>query len=150
MFLIEAAQFTKSASDGLRIDSEARKECEGIMSQIYGESPSSWPYGLDMGGHDGGVWLVRDPGTLKAAGFVGWQERKEKAGLASGRLLKVGYYSIGILPEYRGNGYAKDAVAQVIREKSASVDVVRAFIVPGNNSSMALAKSLGIPIVHTT
>jgi len=116
------------------------------MGQIYGENPEYWPYGLNIGGHDGGCWLVREASTMKAAGFVGWQERSE---WLKDRFIKVGYYTIGILPEFRNRGMAKQAVDALLRRKSASVDMVKAFIVPGNNKSMSLAKSLGIAVVHT-
>lgn len=127
------------------LDPDALRECEGIMGKIYGEDPVNWPYGLDVKGHDGGVWLIREPDSRKAAGFVGWQERREHE---DGRMRKVGYYSIGVLPEYRGHGYAKAAVSQLISIKSAGVDVVRAFIVPGNNRSEALARSLGVEVIR--
>ncbi len=139
MFFVEALLRAKKAS------TSSRSECEDIMSRIYGEDPGKWPYGLDIDGHDGGVWLVRDSDSLKAAGFVGWQERTEKKPRGQ---VKVGYYTIGILPEFRGNGLARAAVSQLLQTKSASVDEVRAFIVPGNSQSEALARSLNIPIVR--
>lgn len=142
--LLESCPLIKSDST-MTLDPESRKECESIMERIYGEEPGNWPYGLDIKGHDGGVWLVREPEHRKAAGFVGWQERMEPSGNG---WKKVGYYSIGILPEYRGHGYAKAAIRQLVNIKSASVDAVRAFIVPQNNVSISLAKSLGIPVVH--
>ncbi len=145
MFHIEPSRLVKVASQGTTLDPDTRRECEEVMSRIYGENPEYWPYGLDIKGHDGGVWLIREPGSRKAAGFVGWQEIRERK---DGGTVKVGYYSIGILPEYRGNGYATEAVSQVIREKSASVDVVRAFIVPGNSPSESLARALGVQVVR--
>lgn len=146
MFTIEQSRLVKVAGEqSSMIDPDAIRECEGVMGRIYGENPEYWPYGLDIKGHDGGVWLVREPHTRKAAGFVGWQDRRERE---RGRTVKVGYYSIGILPEFRGNGYATEAVSQVIREKSAGVDVVRAFIVPGNNPSESLARALGVQVVR--
>lgn len=146
MFYLESTPLIKSASaDGFSIDPETRRECEDIMSRIYGEQPGNWPYGLDIRGHDGGVWLVKQSSDKRAVGFVGWQERRE---MEEGKRIKVGYYSIGILPEYRGQGLAKAAISKLVRAKSASVDCVRAFIVPGNSASSALANSLGIPIVN--
>ena len=111
------------------------------MERIRAEDPSYWPYGLDIKGHDGGVWMVRQASTDRPVGFVGWQERKQ------GR-TKVGYYSVGILPEYRGHGLAKAAVARLLSEKAASVDRVQAFILPHNTPSIALARSLGVQITH--
>jgi RimJ/RimL family protein N-acetyltransferase len=141
MFYVSEALMIKSASASLELDPDARRECEGIMNQIYKEDPSYWPYGLNVDGHDGGVYMIRQASTDKAVGFVGWQERKQGH-------HKVGLYSVGVLPEFRGNGYARDAVGQLLREKSAGVDRVQAFILPHNKPSLALARSLDIPVVH--
>lgn len=91
-------------------DLSGRMEAQAIMDRIYNEDPSYWPYGLGIPGHDG-VYLIRDKMTKQAAGFVGWQQMME-----GGRL--IGSYSIGILPEYRGHGFAKEAVAKILREKA--------------------------------
>lgn len=122
------------------INLESRRTCEDIMKRIYDENPSYWPYGLSVSGHDGGVYMIREASTKEPIGFTGWQEREEGG-------KKIGYYSIGILPAYRRNGYAKQAVKQIIREKSANVDVVRAMVVPENEASLNMAKSLGVEIV---
>lgn len=119
--------------------SSDKETCRSIMRQIYEEDPSYWPYGLDMDGLDGGSYLVRQASTGKPVGFVGWQERREG-------LDKVGSYAIGILPEFRGNGMAKKAIAKLIQEKAAGVDKVRAYVKPHNQPSLDLAKSLGIEI----
>lgn len=129
----EGAEFTKQAST-------AREEVRHIMNRIYEEDPSYWPYGLDIPGHES-VYLIRDNMTKQAAGFVGWQMFKE-----NGR--KVGSYSIGILPEYRNNGFAKEAVAKILQKKAASVDEVRSYVCDHNKRSKGLANSLGVT-VHT-
>lgn len=108
------------------------------MQRIYEEDPSYWPYGLDVPGHES-VYLIRDAMTKAAAGFVGWQEMYEG-------FKKIGSYSIGILPEYRNKGFAKEAVAKILMEKSAGVDEVRSFICDWNAKSKGLANSLGIKI----
>lgn len=113
-------------------------EVQACMKRIYEENPSYWPYGLDIPGHDA-VYAVRDNATEKVAGFVGWQERNERG-------HRVGSYSIGILPEYRGKGFAKEAVAKVLRAKVAGVDEVRAYVVDGNKPSESLAGSLHINV----
>jgi RimJ/RimL family protein N-acetyltransferase len=125
----------KSAS---AMDMSAREEARSIMKKIYDEDPSYWPYGLDIPGHES-LYLIRDNMTKAAAGFVGWQEMVE-----DGKL--VGSYSIGILPEYRNKGFAKEAVAKVLRIKSAAVDEVRAYVMKHNAPSHALADSLGVTI----
>lgn len=135
----------KSASGGFTMNSPARQECEGIMEKIRAEDPSYWPYGCNIDGHlrtNGNVYMIREASTKKAIGFTGWQEFKEG-------LRKVGYYSIGILPEFRGNGYAKAAITKLLSVKAASVDQVKAFIEPHNTRSIGLAKALDIPVVHS-
>lgn len=111
------------------------------MQRIYEENPSYWPYGLYISGHDS-VYAVRDNETEKIAGFVGWQQHTEPDG------VKIGSYSIGILPEFRGRGFAKEAVAKVLKEKVAGVDRVVSYIVTGNKASDNLAKSLNINTIH--
>lgn len=127
--------FVKSASYDNSL-SEVRE----VMNSIYNENPKYWPYGLNVEGHDE-VYLVRDSLTKKACGFVGWQQFIE-----DGKV--IGSYSIGIKPEYRGNGMAKEAVAKLLKDKVNKVDVVKSYIVPGNNSSTKLARSLQIPIEY--
>jgi RimJ/RimL family protein N-acetyltransferase len=141
MFIVEKIQAVKSASTHqAAVNSESRRECEGIMKKIYDENPSYWPYGLDVDAHDGGVYMIREASTRKPIGFTGWQEREEGPD-------KVGYYSIGILPEYRHNGYAKQAISKLISIKAATVDKVKALVMRNNIPSLALANSLDIPVV---
>lgn len=118
----------------------SRIECEAIMDRIYKENPEYWPHGLSISGHDGGVYMIREASTQQPVGFTGWQERKENG-------KKIGYYSIGILPEYRNKGFAKQAVQNLLKEKAANVDQVRALIVPSNKPSINLANTLGINII---
>lgn len=116
-----------------------RDECERIMKRIYEEDPSYWPHGLSIDGHQN-VYLVKDAATQTPVGFVGWQEFTEWP------MKKVGSYSIGILPEYRGNSYATGAVSKLLQEKAAGVDEVRAYVVHENIKSHGLANKLGIKI----
>lgn len=116
-------------------------EAVQVMDRIYRERPDHWPYGLDPRGFDGGLYLIREKSTNKAAGFCGWQQRNE---LDGDRPIKVGYYSIGILPEHRRHGYAKQALQKLIAVKSAGVDCVRALIMSTNKPSLALADRLGV------
>jgi hypothetical protein len=140
MFIVEKIETVKSASySESTINLESRRECEGIMKKIYDENPSYWPYGLDVSSHDGGLYMIREASTHKPIGFTGWQEREEGPN-------RVGYYSIGILPEYRNNGYAKQAVAKLITIKSANVDCVKALVMKHNTPSLALADALHIPV----
>jgi len=150
VFVVELYSFSKSAS----IDPASRRECEEIMSEIFKENPSYWPYGLSIKGHQSAdhadVYMIREASSRRPVGFTGWQEFQERSvpGNETSPLIKVGYYSIGILHEYRGHGLAKAAVARLLREKAASVDEVRAFIMPHNKPSIELAARLGVPVVH--
>lgn len=138
MFTISYISFAKSA--GSSVESlGARLECSQIMDRIYHENPSYWPNGLNIAGHDGGVYLIRKAASREPIGFCGWQTRDDQG-------KKVGYYSIGILNEYRRNGYAKAAIAQLIQKRASEVDEVRAFVVPHNNPSSQLASLLGVCI----
>lgn len=106
-----------------------------LLSRIREESPGHWPYGLSRAHFDGGLYLISKQAGMEPVGFVGWQERQE------GR-KNIGYYSIGVLPEHRRKGYAKTAVSAILAEKSAGVDEVRAMVVPTNEPSKQLARSL--------
>lgn len=130
-----------SPGTSMRKSASSDKEtCRSIMQRIYEEDPSYWPYGLDIESHNS-VYLVKDKMTKAAAGFVGWQEFTEYPSLK-----KIGSYSIGILPEYRGNGFASEAVAKILQEKAANVDEVRCYAKAHNKSSQALAEKLHINI----
>lgn len=124
-----------------QIDPEARKQASGILTQILHEDPSYWPYGLSVDQFDGGLYLLSKKASNDYFGFVGWQERDEGH-------RKVGYYAIGVLPEFRRRGFAKAAVQELLSEKSAGVDEVRAMVMTHNNPSQQLAR--GIPGVHLT
>jgi RimJ/RimL family protein N-acetyltransferase len=128
-----------------------------ILGRIYDENPAYWPNGLTPEHFDGGLYLIRESSTGSPVGFCGWQERREfrPATKAAGRWdplfrnlgcqqIKVGYYSIGVLPEFRNNGFAKEALQKLIAQKSAGVDQVRAMIVETNKPSLHLADALGV------
>lgn len=110
-----------------------------IMKEIYNENPQYWPYGLNIEGHDGGVYMIREASTKEPIGFVGWQERPRG-------MKKVGFYSIGVLPKFRGKGLAKKAVQEIISVKQAGVDEVRALICHTNKASLLLAEALNVPV----
>lgn len=141
MYYIEQAAVVKSAGDSTSYSIDPRKlqECEGIMDRIYEENPGYWPYGLSPSHMDGGLYMVRQASTHDPVGFVGWQERRRGH-------RKVGYYSVGILPEHRKQGYAREAVRKLITEKAAGVDQVVAMIRKGNARSEGLARRLNVAI----
>lgn len=142
------------------------KEARGIMQRIYDENPKHWPHGLTPEHFDGGLYLIREKRSSAPVGFCGWQERRAVRALYKDefkyagaprepefdrmaksmgvRITKVGYYSIGILPEHRRNHFAKEAIAKLIAQKAAGVDQVRAMIVDGNTPSIGLANRLGV------
>lgn len=126
------------------VSSSSLGEADSILRRIYTENPSYWPNGLSVGHFDGGLWLVREKSSSAAVGFVGWQERQERSPAG---LRKVGYYSIGVLPAFRGNGFAREAVGKLLGMKSASVDEVRALVKQHNEPSLRLAASLQVPVV---
>jgi RimJ/RimL family protein N-acetyltransferase len=132
--------WTEIVKSGYTVNRESREKCAALMEKIRSESPGYWPNGLDIGGFDD-IYMVRKASDNEPVGFVGWQTRIEK-------YARVGYYSIGILPEYRKQGFAKQAVSEMLEKCAATVDVVRAFIMPSNAPSHALADSLGVPVVH--
>jgi RimJ/RimL family protein N-acetyltransferase len=115
-----------------------------IMEQIYSEDRSKWPYGLNPDGFNGGLYLIREKRAHTPVGFAGWQTRNELSGSTP---IKTGFYSIGILPEYRNQGLGKSAVAQLLAKKASTVDCVRALIVEGNTPSLRLASALDVPVL---
>lgn len=128
------------------------KEAKDLLERIRSESPHYWPYGLNADHFDAGLYLVREKQSNAAVGFCGFQIRHEFEDTDSKsagryRMVKTGFYSIGILPEYRKNHFAKEALQKLIQMKAASVDRVKAMIVQGNGPSMALARSLNVPVL---
>lgn len=132
--------FEQPVKAGYTLNLESRNKCAAIMERIVKEQPEYWPYGCDVSGFDD-LYLVRKEADTQPVGFVGWQTREEKG-------ARVGYYAIGILPEHRKQGFAKQAVAALLDKCASTVDKVRAFIMPNNGPSHALADSLGVDIVH--
>lgn len=127
--------FVKLASDS------AVATTDHILERIRQENPAHWPNGLTRAHFDGGLYLISKSASMEPVGFVGWQERDEER-------RKVGYYSIGVLPEFRHQGFAKRAVATILQEKSAGVDEVRAMVMSTNVPSKRLAESLGVAVME--
>lgn len=112
-----------------------------LLSRIYDENPAHWPYGLTVSHFDpGDLFLVYKQASEDPVGFVGWQER------AVG-FEKLGFYSVGTLPEHRGLGAARTGLSQLLAVKSAGVDRVMALVVDGNTPSEKLANRLGVPVI---
>jgi GNAT superfamily N-acetyltransferase len=121
----------------------SREIVEDMMSAVYREAPRSWPNGLCIESFvpraGESVYLVRTKSASTPIGFVGWQVRREGG-------QRVGYYTVGLMPEHRGKGYAKEAVQKLISIKSAGVDTVKALIQKDNAPSIALAEAIGVSV----
>lgn len=112
-----------------------------LLETIRSENPKHWPYGLHVGMFDpGDLYLIQKSASEDPVGFVGWQERNLNG-------QRVGLYSIGVLPEFRHQGIAKEAVSKLLLQKSAGVDRVAALVLEGNTPSEKLAGSLGVPVI---
>jgi hypothetical protein len=109
------------------------------MQEIYREDPSYWPHGLRVVGHDD-LYLIREKAASNPVGFVGFQKIPE----SNGDL--IGYYTIGILPQFRKQGFAKEAIETMLKEKHAEVKEVRAMVMSHNTPSRELADALNIPM----
>ena len=141
-YAVHIPPFEKSSAEhSYTLDTNSRMQVENIMQRIYEENPSYWPEGLSVKGHED-LYMIRSASTDAPVGFTGWQTRNE-----SGR--RVGYYTIGILPEFRQTGLAKEAVAKLIQKKSSEVDIVRAYIAPHNKPSLRLADALNVEVVKS-
>lgn len=119
-----------------------REAFDKILSGVYRDNPQWWPYGLKRAQFDES-FAVRDPKSGAYCGFTGWQFRHDDAG------KPVGYYAVGILPEFRRQGLAKRALQEMFTQhKPKHVNSIKAFIVPGNTPSCELARQLGVPVQH--
>lgn len=110
-----------------------------LLEGIRAENPEYWSNGLGLrhfAGPRDGLWLMVKEASSDPVGFVGWQHIPQDG-------EAVGYYSIGVKPEYRRQGLAKQAVAAVISEKRATVDRVVALVAKDNTPSQGLWHSLG-------
>lgn len=120
---------------------ESPEKAARLLESIRAENPDLWPYGLEASMFEpGDLFLVYKQAGEGPVGFVGWQERQVGP-------EKVGFYAIGMLPQYRRQGLAKEAVSKLLVDRAGRVDRLAALIAPGNTPSEALAKSLGIPKV---
>jgi GNAT superfamily N-acetyltransferase len=123
------------------VNASSLGEAKGIMERIRSENPSYWPHGLSAEHFDDGLYLIREKTASTPVGFCGFQRRLD---LDGDRPVVTGYYSIGVLPEYRRHGFAKEAVSKLLSMKSARCDRMRAMIVASNTPSLKLADSLGV------
>lgn len=116
-------------------------DMESVMDALLKAEPKFWPYGLHPDMFDS-LNEIRHDGKL--AGFTAWQFRE------NGRdEPPVGYYAVGVLPQYRRKGLASKALKSMLASKPAHIGEVRAFIHPDNKPSIELAKKLGVKVQHT-
>lgn len=118
------------------INSSDRDIAEYIIETIYEENPRYWPYGWHLNNQDE-AYIIHDKESGEPAGFLGWQVLNEDG-------KRNGYYNIGILPEYRKKGLAKNALSIFLPTKKSKVDSINALIVDNNNPSKELAKKLDL------
>jgi len=119
---------------------QSQHQFDQIADQVYRENPTWWPYGLSRRHLDGGAWLVKTSAG-QPAGFVGLQLRAGEKPRE-----RVGYYAVGLLPQYRGTGLAKKALTHMLSETRHLYDRVGAYVVPGNIASERLAQKLSVPV----
>lgn len=113
---------------------------QDVLSLIEKEQPSYWPNGLNTGLYNGSgdnlTALTDKEGNV--VGFLGWQERGG-----------TGYYSVGLLPEYRKKGIASRLLPDYIKEMNTRNLPVKATIDKDNAPSLALADKLGVKVILT-
>jgi ribosomal protein S18 acetylase RimI-like enzyme len=113
-----------------------KRAASTVMQQIVDERPEHWPDGCEPEMFDD-LRLINHAGKL--AGFVGWQSIDTDQG-------KVGFISVGLLPEFRGKGIAKKACQEIIQDNKSKVSTVVAAVESSNAPSLGLVKSLGLKV----
>ena len=113
---------------------------EDVLSFIEKETPSYWPNGLNTGLYNGSGDNITglSDGDGNIVGFLGWQERGG-----------TGYYSVGLLPEYRKKGIASKLLPSYIKEMNTHDLPVKATINKDNAPSLALADKIGVKVILT-
>lgn len=134
----KSAKMVKEVPMELALDQE--KTLDSILKKIYQENPQYFPYGLNRdlySGFDDVLNLVFSEKGIPI-GFAGLQKRIDNLG------KRIGYYSIGILPEYRGKGFGRSAVKALLedRKNKESVNGYKALISKTNVPSLSLLNSL--------
>ena len=106
--------FSRVIKDTNEIKKEANENSlESILDKIYNEDKKYWPNGLNINLYNGDedkLEIIKDKDN-NAIGFKGIQVRKNDNGD-----IKTAYYSIGILPEHRGHGYASKELKTLLAD----------------------------------
>lgn len=97
-----------------------------LFSKIYNENPEYWKYGLSkelFNGHGDKIFLLNEKGKPnKVIGFVGIQKyRPDNEG------KMVHGLSVGLLPEYRGKGFARKSIISLLPkliDKNDNTDIL--------------------------
>lgn len=132
--------FNRVIKDTNEINKKANDESlESVLDQIYNEDKKYWPNGLNKDLYNGSedkIELIKNSDN-KAIGFRGLQVRNNDGD------KKEIYYSIGILPEYRGYGNAKKALKDLLSKNINNKCCKHFYTVHKDNiPSMALYHSL--------
>ena len=118
-------------------DLRAFQDLPGLRLTAFVESVSRRPLHLGSGQHGRYEWLVVARDSGKNAGWISLRipEREPGAG-------EVGYT---LLSEFRGRGYATEAVSALLDEAFAIAHLQRvcAYCVPQNLASIAVLERLG-------
>ena len=102
-------------------------ELDLLFDAIFNEDKKYWPNGLNKGLYNGledKINLLKDKDN-KLIGFSAIQIRGKKN-------PKKAYYSIGILPEYRGHGYASKAMLDILNT-TKNKDLIHYYTVHKDN-----------------
>ena len=132
--------FNRVIKDTNEIKKKANEEnLDSILDQIYNEDKKYWPNGLNKNlynGNEDKIEIIKNKDG-KVIGFKGLQLRTNNGN------KKESYYSIGILPKYRGHGYAKKALRELLSENIKNKDIKHFYTVHKDNiPSLALYHSL--------
>ncbi|NNM92027.1 MAG: GNAT family N-acetyltransferase [Candidatus Eremiobacteraeota bacterium] len=118
-------------------DLRAFQDLPGLRLTAFVESVSRRPLHLGSGQHGRYEWLVVLRESGENAGWISLRIPEREPGAA-----EVGYT---LLAEFRGRGYATEAVSALIEEAFAAVHLQRlcAYCVPQNFASIAVLERLG-------
>lgn len=116
-----------------------QRDLDKILSRIYEENKRYFPHGLykeRYNGNDDVLEIIKDEETGAPAGFRGVQVRTNPEN------KRVAYYSIGVLPEFRGKGLAEKAMIKSLLEEGDKFDMNAYTVNKENRPSLFLYKKL--------
>lgn len=93
-------------------EKDFNKRIDKIFDEIYSEKPEYWENGLNRDLFTGlGDKIILLSDKDKDMGFIGFQKYRRAKNNKLGTAV-----SVGILPEYRGKGLAREVLTQIIPE----------------------------------